>query len=194
MVSEGVSRHTDNVWQDGDTTVLADNRIYEFLEAPGGWMLRLKVTLIAPQPVIFGDTKEGCLALRVNDQMRADKVGNGQIRQPGGKKGEKECWGQKADWCDYSGKVDGKAVGVTVFAYPQNPSPTCWHVRGYGLMAANPFGRKKAAFPGAKEQTELMRLDKGGELTLRYAVHVYAGERTEENIAEVAKTVWAQRP
>lgn len=183
---------TEDDWLDGDKVLLTDQRVIQFQEGPGGWMVRFRVTMTAPAGAVFGDTKEGAFALRVNDQMRADKVGNGQIRQPGGKKGEKECWGQKADWCDYAGKVDGKAVGITVFASPKNPSPTNWHVRGYGLMAANPFGRVKANFPGNEGNKELIRLGKGEKLTLEYAVHVYAGERTEESIAALAKGVFGQ--
>ncbi|MFO0967941.1 MAG: PmoA family protein [Gemmataceae bacterium] len=182
---------TENEWLGGKLLVLKEHRVMTFRPAPGGWLIVFKIDLTAPDhAVIFGDTKEGALGLRINDQMRADKVGNGQIRIPG-KKGEKDCWGQKAPWCDYAGAVDGKKVGVTVFAAPSNPQPTCWHVRGYGLMAANPFGRwEKAKFPGAKGEKELVRLEPGQTLTLRYAVHVYEGERSEPVIASLATQLW----
>ena len=35
----------------------------------------------------------------------------------------------------------GKTYGVAVLDDPRNPlHPTRWHVRAYGLLAANPFG------------------------------------------------------
>jgi len=45
-----------------------------------------------------------------------------------------------ADWCDYYGSIGGKTVGIAMFDHPSNPRhPTTWHVRDYGLFAANPF-------------------------------------------------------
>jgi len=180
-----------NEWVQDKLMVLREKRTLTFREAPGGWLVTVDASLTpGDYPVVFGDTKEGALGLRVNDQMRADKVGNGQIRIPGGRKGEKDCWGQKSSWCDYSGTVNDRKVGVTVFASPKNPAPTCWHVRGYGLMAGNPFGRTKARFPGVKDEKELIRLAKGETLRLVYAVHVYAGERSEAQIDAVEKGLW----
>src|SRR5438067_801345 len=89
-------------------------------------------------PVTFGDTKEGSLGVRVSDQLlvKDKKVQNEKsvIRNAEGQTGEAGCWGRPSLWCDYSGEVDGKAVGVALFADPANPQPTCWHVRDYGLM------------------------------------------------------------
>src|SRR5437764_56224 len=73
-------------------------------------------------PVVFGDTKEGAMGVRVHDQMREQK-GNGRLTNAEGKVGEKDCWGQFSAWCDYSGTVNGKKVGVTIFDDPKNPHP-----------------------------------------------------------------------
>src|SRR5262249_55994484 len=98
----------------------------------------------------------------------ASKNGKGKIENAEGKVGEKECWGQLSNWCDYSGPIDGKTVGVAVLDDPKNPYPACWHSRGYGLMAPTPFGRTKSAFPAMKARTDLVRLAKGEHLRLRY--------------------------
>jgi hypothetical protein len=64
-----------------------------------------------------------------------------------------------------------------VFDDPTNPYPSCWHVRGYGLMAANPFGRaKRANFPGVKGSNDLVRLEKGKHLTFRYGMLLHTGD------------------
>ena len=56
--------------------------------------------------------------------------------------GEETTWGKQAAWVDYSGPLaDGSQWGHTVVDHKDNPLfPTYWHVRGYGLFTANPFG------------------------------------------------------
>ena len=89
--------------------------------------------------VIFGNTKEaGPLGVRVRDELRADK-GFGKILNSWGAEREEECWGRPAVWCDYAGEIPGIGfMGITVFDHEKNERfPTCWHVRDYGLFAAN---------------------------------------------------------
>jgi len=131
----------------------------------------------------FADTKEGSFGVRVNDAIREEK-GKGKIENADGKTGEKNCWGRISAWCDYSGAIDGKTAGIAVFADPKNPYPSCWHVRGYGLMAANPFGREKSGFPDMKGKKDLVKLAKGEHLKLRYGVLLHKGDAKEGNVAE----------
>lgn len=96
--------------------------------------------------VTFGDTKEGGLfSIRVPTSMDAKDKGRienseGQVYENG--EGEETTWGQQAAWVDYSGPLaDGSEWGHTVVDHKDNPLyPTYWHVRGYGLFTANPFG------------------------------------------------------
>jgi hypothetical protein len=134
-------------------------------------------------PITFGDTKEGSFGIRVNDLIREEK-GNGKIENAEGKVGEKDCWGRVSAWCDYSGTIDGKKVGIAILADPANPYPSCWHVRGYGLMAANPFGRDKSGFPEMKGKTELVKLGKGEHLKLRYGLLIHPGDAKQGKVSE----------
>jgi hypothetical protein len=134
-------------------------------------------------PITFGDTKEGSFGIRINDVINAAKA-KGKIQNADGKVGEKACWGLISNWCDYSGPIDGKEVGLTIFADPKNPYPTCWHVRGYGLMAANPFGRARAGFPAMKGRTDLVRLAKGDHLRLRYGMLLHEGDAVSGRVAD----------
>ena len=141
-------------------------------------------------PITFGDTKEGSFGIRINDVINAEvakkgkPAGKGKIQNADGKIGEKDCWGQKSAWCDYSGPIDGKEVGLAIFDDPKNPYPACWHVRGYGLMAANPFGRDKhAKFPGVKGNNELVRLKQGEHLHLRYGMLLHTGDAVSGEVA-----------
>ncbi len=137
----------------------------------------------ADMPITFGDTKEGAFGVRVNDVIRAAK-GNGKIENANGKVGEKECWGQLSAWCDYSGTINGKKVGIAILDDPANKYPACWHSRAYGLMAANPFGRGKSGFPAMKGRTDLVKLAKGEHLTLRYGLLLHPGDAKEGKVAD----------
>ncbi|HSU65352.1 MAG TPA: PmoA family protein, partial [Tepidisphaeraceae bacterium] len=91
-------------------------------------------------PVTFMDTKEaGMVAVRMAKSISDKPTITTAAGVSGeGMKAEKQAWGKAADWCDISGQVDGKEYGVAVLDDPRNPRhPTRWHVRAYGLLAAN---------------------------------------------------------
>ncbi|MCE9591009.1 MAG: PmoA family protein [Planctomycetes bacterium] len=138
--------------------------------------------------ISFLDTKEGSFAIRVATSMdeQKDETGprskdpRGVISNSLGKAGEKECWGRPADWVDYTGLVNGRKVGVAMFDHPDNRPRAKWHVRGYGLFAANPFGSR--CFNPEHPAAEL-KLDPGQTLTLRYGLLVHPGDAGKERIA-----------
>ena len=74
--------------------------------------------------------------------MRLDgKVGKGHIVNSDGVRDD-ATWGKRGDWVDYYGPVEGEIVASRSSTIPDNPRhPTWWHVRDYGLFAANPFGQ-----------------------------------------------------
>ena len=119
--------------------------------------------------VTFGETKEaGVLGVRVAPSMNGS-VG-GMITNSNGGRGEADCWGKKAAWCDYSGEVEGEIMGITIFDHPSNPnSPTRWHVRDYGLFATNPFST--AAF-GAGQASPFLLTD-GTSVKFAYRVLIH---------------------
>ena len=178
--------HTKNQWQTADgTKVLDEMRTIHFYDLGKARLIVLDIDLDASvTPVTFGDTKEGAMGVRVNDVIRADKVGKGKIQNAEGKVGEKEAWGRISAWCDYSGPIDGKTAGLTLMADPKNAQPSAWHVRGYGLMAANPFGRTRAAFPDTRGNKELVHLNKGDHLRLRYGMLLHAGDADAGQVAD----------
>ncbi len=141
-------------------------------------LLDFSITLIASKTdVVFGDTKEGTMAVRVAESMRVKGgLNQGHIRNSQGIT-DGATWGKTADWCDYYGPVDGQTVGVTILDHARNPRhPTWWHVRDYGLFAANPFGRHD--FESLKDQPKAgdLLLKKGGRLTFRYRFVFHRGE------------------
>jgi Methane oxygenase PmoA len=182
---------TFNTWRTADNVkVLEEKRLLHLHNFGPAQLLVLDIELHASAAALtFGDTKEGSLGVRVRQELTADK-GKGVISNADGKVGEKGpdgCWGRLSAWCDYSGPIAGKTAGITVFTDPDNPYPTCWHSRGYGLMAANPFGRDKSGFPDLKGKTELVKLEQGKRLKFRFGVLLHDGDVKEGKVAEYYK-------
>jgi len=132
--------------------------------------------------VKFGDTKEGgILSIRVNPIINADK--NGAIENAYGGIYEKETWGKRAHWCDYSGPIEGKRVGLSIFDYPLNfRYPTYWHVRNYGLMTANPFALSYYYNDPHRDGSYV--LPEGKNLVFRYRLFVHKGDAKEGEVRE----------
>lgn len=187
-VGPAVGLHTENEWRTPEgIVILEEKRTIAFLNYGTSRLITVNIDLHANRvPITFGDTKEGAFGVRVADSM-TEKKGKGRITNAEGKTGMLQCWGRISDWCDYSGPVEGETVGVAIFASPDNPLPTCWHSRDYGLMAANPFGRAKSGFPAMKDKKDkkdLVRLDKGEHLKLMYGIFVHLGDVKQGRVAE----------
>ena len=115
--------------------------------------------------------------------MTVSAPGTGKIENAIGGVGEAETWGKISQWCDYSGIVDGNKVGVAIFDWPKNfRYPTYWHVRNYGLMTANIFGR--GTFEGDPSMDGSWTLKDGESLSLSFRVYVHAGDATDGQVGE----------
>jgi hypothetical protein len=157
LKEDHVKLATLNEWRTADgIKILDEDRVISFTPLPdGAYLIVFDIDLAATgAPLTFGDTKEGSFGIRINDEIR-EQGGNGKLTNAEGKTGEKQVWGMKSAWCDYSGELNGKRVGLAIFDDPNNP-PACWHSRGYGLMAANPFGRGHSGFPAVMGQSDLI--------------------------------------
>ncbi len=129
--------------------------------------------------VILGDTKEGGLfSIRVPTTM--DAKGSGRIENSEGDvfdrgQGAETTWGKRAVWVDYSGPLaNGEEWGHTVVDHQANPRhPTYWHVRGYGLFTANPFGVHD--FTGDKNADGSMTIPAGDSAVFRYRLIIHPG-------------------
>jgi len=126
--------------------VCTDTRRIEFAADAAARTIDYTVTIQAgDEPVTFGDTKEGTMALRVRPELQPKDVNKsrgatGRILNSAGHEND-DAWGKSARWIDYSGVVDGAMTGVAVLDHPENLRHPChWHARDYGLVAANPFG------------------------------------------------------
>jgi hypothetical protein len=67
--------------------------------------------------IVFGDTKEGTFAVRLNAELSTP---NDHMLNSRGAVGEPAIWGKPAEWVSYSGTVSGKPVGVVSFDHPSS--------------------------------------------------------------------------
>ncbi len=131
--------------------------------------------------LVLGDTKEGSMAIRLAPTMRLKgEVGRGHIVNSEGVTDD-QTWGKRAKWVDYYGPVNDQTVGVAIFDHPANPRhPTWWHVRNYGLFAANPFGvhnfERKDKGVGDYTVTE------GASVTWKYRFFMHEGDTSSADV------------
>ena len=130
---------TGNTWYEGDRPLMSDRRWYRLFDTNrDAVILDILFTVITDHgPVTIGSTKEGgFLNIRVNPTMNASE--NGRMFNSYGANDEIGCWSRRAQWMDYYGPIGQETVGFAIFDHPDNLRyPTAWHVRDYGLFAAN---------------------------------------------------------
>jgi methane monooxygenase PmoA-like len=161
-----------------------ETRDMRFYALPGGLRLfDVSVTFrMTEGPMTFHDTKEGGLiSVRVATSMDVPRTGH--IENGYGGINEDETWGKSAPWCDYSGMVDGKHVGIGIMDHETNPRyPTGWHVRDYGLMTANCFAWQYYR-PEAKVKGD-MSFNKGSKTTWKYRLCVHRGDASKGKVGD----------
>jgi hypothetical protein len=120
-------------------------------------------------PLVFGDVEEMGLGVRLARPL-VPAHGGRYLANHGGRN-EAGIFGRGAAWVDAAGTIDGRQVGVTIVDLPGNPRKPFFHARDYGVVLANPFGRKAYGRPGKHGP---LTVEPGESLRLRYAVVVHA--------------------
>jgi hypothetical protein len=183
----------DLEWTDPEgRKLLSEARKTTFRKTPTLRIIDLDITLTAAGEVTFGDSKDGAFGIRLAAALEEPEggppksgntiPGTGTILNAEGET-SKTVWGKPSNWIDYSGEVDGEKVGVTVFDHSENSRRARWHVRNYGLLAANPFGLK--VFTGDKTQDGSLVLKAGESLRLRYRVVIHPGDAKAAGIGQL---------
>ena len=188
-----IKSHDDWIAPDGKV-VCSDERIFRAFAGPKDERIcDFEITFHATHgELTLGDTKEAAMAMRVAETMRVTKQtpkgqkpipGNGHIITSEGAR-DQEAWGKRAAWCDYSGPVNGKTLGLAIFDHPSNPHhPTWWMVRDYGLHAANPFGQhefEKTSDPHSGD----IKIPAGKSVTFRYRFYIHEGDEKQASVAD----------
>ena len=154
-------------YDDERTVAFEDVRLY-FVVRPDGHLIVWDSTFEpGKDPLVFGDQEEMGLGVRVATPLTVER--GGTVINSAGQRNEEEAWGQVADWCAYYGKLDGGLAGLVLMPHPENFRRSWFHVRDYGLMLANPFGRR--AFTGGEPSAVTVTRDK--PLRLRFGVFAF---------------------
>jgi len=150
-------------------------------------------------PVIFEDTKEGSIGLRVHHNLtegikrkgyidaevkKAESkiLGNGEYVNAEGLRREANVWGKRSKWVALSGKIGDEPIVIAIMFKPDSHNfPPFWHARGYGLFTANPFGGR-AMYSEGKEPPLTTTMNPGDSIEVKYRFLVYSGELTKEQI------------
>lgn len=175
---EGGSKATiesTSAWKDNEgKRLLTEKRIMTFAsEGDLRWVDVEAVLISEVDEVVFGDTKEGTFAVRVAESMKVEAKLGGKIVNSEGLENEK-AWGQPAKWVNYTGPIGGKTYGIAMFCHPDTINyPNRWHVRTYGLFAANPFGVQP--FVGQGELSPGVKIKKAEQLKFGYRVLWHQG-------------------
>lgn len=163
--------------------ICRDTRKFVLYADNNAYVIDYEVTVKATEvELTFVDTKEGSMSIRMPTHMTDKGSPGGNIINSEGIK-DNAAWGKRAKWVYYFGKRGSPVAGTAAFDHPQNPRyPTWWHVRSYGLFAANPFGQhdfeKKS--PGIGD----LKVEKGNEVTFRYRLIFTTGNEVDAKIAE----------
>jgi hypothetical protein len=182
---------TRNDWLNDDGKKVAEDiRTITFRPLGQARAIDYDVKLTATEKDIeIGDSKEGTFGIRVPSTMVVDRKNGtpGTILNSRGQKNG-EAWGKAASWVDYSGEVqlpdgDTDVAGIAMMNHPTSfRYPTHWHVRTYGLFAANPFGLK--AFK-AQDEPGTVKLAQGESLQFSYRVVFHAGNARDAAVEEL---------
>jgi hypothetical protein len=181
--------------------ICVENCKFTFWVRPEGFLLTWDSTFQpARESMYFGDQEEMGLGIRVATPLRVEKgdgsipPGNGSILDAEGRRNGAEVGGNSADWCDYSGTLDGGhppqrvGVGITIFCHPGNFRPSWFHARDYGFVAANAFGR--AAFHKGEPSNVVVK--RGESLRLRYGILLHAGPPDKDTNLDAAYADYQQ--
>ncbi len=183
------------------STLLKEQTRFVFSGAPGRRVVDRETTWTATdKPVTFKDTKEGAFGIRVaraldhpskdpvvligangaKESSRVDNAGvTGSYVGSDGKTGD-AVWGTRGPWMGLTGVVEGTPVTLAILDHPSNHGhPTYWHARGYGLFAANPFGRQGY---DPKQEPASFTLKPGESVAFRHRILIVDGKLTADDL------------
>ncbi len=168
---DGIVFTVRNHYLAGEQLVCREETAFRLARAGNAFVLDWDSSFIAlDEDLVFGDQEEMGLGVRVATPIAVRQ--GGQMRDGQGRIDEKEIWGKASAWCDYAGEAGGRRVGIAIVPHPENPRPSRFHARDYGVLVANPFALK--AFGEAPANP--LRVARGESLRLRFRIVLHDGD------------------
>ena len=142
-------------------------------------------------PVVFADRKDAGLFVLVPVTMAVDAKQGGRIANSEGQF-DAEAWSKPARWCDYHGPVAGERLGIAMLNHPvSHRHPTRWHVRTYGLFAANPFAQRGYDPALAEAATTIAP---GETLRLHHRLLLHSGDHEAARVEDAWQAYAREQP
>jgi arylsulfatase A-like enzyme len=130
--------------------------------------------------VVVGDKKDAGLSIRVPHTMAVDSNQGGAIQNSESLR-DRDAWGKRANWVDYSGPNPVDPMGIVMMNHPSSfRATTTWHVRTYGLFTANPFGTLDESSPNGPHT-----IKNGEKIFLKHRFVFYDGKIETAEIERV---------
>lgn len=187
--ADGSTAHlkADLIWAAGGSDILHEVRTF-VVSQPDPLTLKIAISsqfVALLDKVVFGDTKEGTFAIRMDRTLRvkghlaASKLVNSDGQT------DENAWGKRAVWTAMVGPDElGKPCVVAIIDHAKSfRHPTYWHARDYGLLAANPFGIHDFEKKSDKKLGEHVLL-KGDKLELNHTVMIHHGTLESAKLKE----------
>jgi hypothetical protein len=179
---EGVGTFAvDNIYETNDGEFICEEHCtYTVRVEDWGFLLISESTFRSQEgPFTFGDQEEMGLGVRLATGLTV-RHGGGTIVNSGGGRDEAGTWGREATWCAGYGAVDGERLGAIVMADPANFRASWFHSRDYGLIVANPFGKKAMTAPTTDTvPPDATRVARSASFRLGYGMGFFRTSPTE---------------
>jgi hypothetical protein len=186
-----ISVNAEIVKQGGDTVLITDECIWSRPGAISPVKDTRIIIITSPSPTVnqidieikmemlidvtIKKTNHSLLSARMAADLSVKN--GGTMVNAEGLKSEKDTFGKKSPWIDYSGKRGEVIEGLAILQHPSNPwYPSPWFTRDYGFMSPTPM-----YWP--ENGTDIV-MKKGTVLDLRYRVLVHTGDINQAKIAD----------
>ena len=156
---------------------------HRFVADADGYQIVIDSRFTAEHALSFGVQEEMGLGVRVPHAITVKN--GGAILSSAGGQNEKGTWGKVANWWDYHGKLDGRAVGLMVMSAAGNGE--VWsHSRDYGVLVANPVRGKALEVKAGAELKRVFGVQVHEHLAADRFDRAVAHQRFNENVKAIA--------
>ena len=164
------------IWsRPGAVSPVKDTRKY-IITAPsaGKTFIDVEITMHTLMDVRIKKTNHSLFSARLTADISV--TNGGTMINAEGDMNEKDTFGKRSPWIDFSGSRGNNVEGLAILQHPSNPwFPAPWFTRDYGFISPTPM-----YWPENGEETFLKD---GSKLVLKYRVIVHSGDHKQADIA-----------
>jgi len=164
------------IWsRPGAVSPMKDTRRY-IITAPSAdkTVIDVEITMMTLMDVRIRKTNHSLFSARLAADISV--TNGGTMINAEGASSEKDTFGKRSPWIDFSGSRGNTIEGLAIMQHPSNPwYPAPWFTRDYGFLSPTP-----RYWPENGEETFIKD---GTRLVLKYRVIVHSGDHKQADIA-----------